>query len=84
MQTAFARRVAILDPNGARLVFHANRSEAERIIERGLGVIQHSKEIRLTCHPVRGVGQSLPQYRDSGTYMLGKFHEPCKSFIRYR
>jgi hypothetical protein len=60
-----------MDSTGVRIVFHAPRSEAARMVHHGLAVRHDSREIRLTCNPLHAAGHSLPQYTDGQTIMLG-------------
>lgn len=78
-----SRRVAVMDHSGIRLVFYAPRAKAELLLQGGLATRLDSREIRLTIAPQRAIGQSLPQYRDGSTMMLGRYHWRCQSYIRW-
>jgi len=78
-----ARRVAVLDACGSRIVFHAQREQAQRMISAGLAVRSQHREIRLTCRPAAAKGQSLPQYQDGETTMMARHYAPLGSFVRW-
>lgn len=78
-----SRRVAVMDNAGIRLVFYAQRDKAELLLEDGLATWFDPREIRLTLAPRRAIGQSLPQYHEGNTMMLGKYHHGCQSFVHW-
>jgi hypothetical protein len=78
-----SRRVAVMSTCGSRLVFHTQRPQAQAMIADGLAESVSGREIKLTCHPSRGIGQSLPQYHDGNTMMHARHYPPLGSFIRW-
>jgi|WetSurMetagenome_2_1015567.scaffolds.fasta_scaffold274397_4 hypothetical protein len=80
---SLSRRVAVMSTCGTRLVFHTQRLQAQTMIASGLAVQQDSKTLCLTCHPGKGIGQSLPQYHDGHTMLLARHYPALGSFIRW-
>ena len=56
-QNTLARRVAVMDAGGDRLILFVPRDRAAELVAVGLATRHQAREIRLTCHPLRARGQ---------------------------